>query len=91
MAKAEGEKALLNTELGKMKAFYEGKIHEKNILLEKTASEYATLCQTKEQTLVAYKSNSEREMNEMIRKIEGMAELNQRYIMQSAQISSYER
>lgn len=30
-------------------------------------------------------------MNDMIRKIEGMAELNQRYIMQSAQISSYER
>lgn len=74
-----------------MKAYYEAKIQEKNVLIEKTANEYATLCQTKEQTLVSYKNNSEKEMNDMIRKIEGMAELNQRWMSQSAQISSYER
>lgn len=46
-----------------MKAYYEAKIQEKNVLLEQTASEFQSLCQTKEQTLIAYKSNSEREMS----------------------------
>jgi|JI10StandDraft_1071094.scaffolds.fasta_scaffold55049_5 hypothetical protein len=30
-------------------------------------------------------------MNDLIRKIEGMAELNERYLKQSTQMSSYER
>jgi hypothetical protein len=43
-----------------MKAYYEGKIQEKNVLIEKTASEFQVLCQTKEQTLVTYKANSDK-------------------------------
>lgn len=89
--KVEGEKELLRTELAKMKDYYESKIREKNALLEKTAQEYAVLCEGKEKTLVSYKANSEREMNELIRKIEGLAELNDRYLRQSTQLSNTER
>lgn len=49
------------------------------------------LCEGKEKTLVSYKTNSEREMNELIRKIEGLAELNDRYLRQSNQLSNTER
>lgn len=73
LARVEGEKELLRAELNKMKAYYESKIQEKNALLEKTAQEFAVLCETKEKSLVAYKANSEREMNELIHKIEGVA------------------
>lgn len=31
----------------KMKAYYEGKIQEKNVLIEKTANEFQVLCQSK--------------------------------------------
>jgi hypothetical protein len=49
------------------------------------------LCQTKEQTLVSYKANSEKEMGDLIRRIESMAELNQRYLIQSTEMSKLER
>lgn len=74
-----------------MKEYYESKIREKNALLEKTAQEYTILCEGKEKTLVSYKTNSEREMNELVRKIEGLAELNDRYLRQSTQLSNTER
>jgi hypothetical protein len=49
------------------------------------------LCETKERTLVAYKANSEKEMGDLVRKIEAMAELNGRYLTQSTEMSRLER
>ena len=74
-----------------MKAYYEAKIQEKNALLEKTAQEFAVVCETKEKALAAYKANSEREMNELVLKIEGLAEMNDRYLKQSSKLASTER
>ena len=47
LARVEGERELLRAELAKMKGYYETKIQEKNALLEKTAQEFAVLCETK--------------------------------------------
>ena len=47
LARVEGERELLRAELAKMKGYYEIKIQEKNALLEKTAQEFAVLCETK--------------------------------------------
>lgn len=47
LARVEGERELLRAELTKMKGYYETKIQEKNALLEKTAQEFAVLCETK--------------------------------------------
>jgi hypothetical protein len=47
LARVEGERELLRAELAKMKSYYEAKIQEKNALLEKTAQEFAVLCETK--------------------------------------------
>lgn len=59
--------------------------------MERTAREFQTLCETKEQSLIAFRANSEREMSELIRKIDGMAELNERYLLQSSQMSVLEK
>lgn len=90
-ARVEGEKELLRNELIKMKSYYETKIQEKNSLLEKTAQEYAVSCESKEKAFSLHKANSEREMSELVRKIEGIAELNERYLKQSAQLATNER
>jgi hypothetical protein len=47
LTRVEGERELLRAELAKMKGYYETKIQEKNALLEKTAQEFAVLCETK--------------------------------------------
>lgn len=91
LARVEAEKESLRAELTKMKSFYEAKIQEKNLLMEKTASEFAAMCQTKESSYLAFRTASERDMNELVRKIEGMAELNERYLRQSTQLASAER
>lgn len=88
IVRVEGEKELLRGELAKMRAYYEAKIQEKNVLLEQTTAEFQALCQTKEQTLITYRTNSEQEMSELVRKIESMAELNERYLRQSTQFSA---
>lgn len=70
-----------------MKAFYEMKLQEKNSLLEKSSREYSNLCEVNEKTLLSYKTNTEKDMGELIRKIEGAAELNERYMALSNRYS----
>ena len=91
LARVEGEKELLRAELSKMKAYYEAKIQEKNALIEKTAQEFAVACETKEKAFAAYKAKQEQDMNDMVRKIEGLAEMNDRYLKQSSKLASTER
>lgn len=91
IGRLEREKNSLRAELDKMKAFYEGKLQEKNRLLEKTSLEYSTLCETNEKTLIAYKTNSEKDMGDLLRKIENMAELNERYLELSNRYAAAER
>jgi hypothetical protein len=60
-------------------------------MIERTATEFQMLYETKEQTLIAHKANSEKEMSDLVRKIEAMAELNNRYLSQSNDMSKLER
>jgi hypothetical protein len=60
-------------------------------MIEMTAKEFQLLYEAKEQTLIAHKANSEKEMGDLIRKIESMAELNERYLSQSGETSKLER
>ena len=74
-----------------MKAFYESKVQEKNLLIEKTAQEFAVACETKEKAFATYKAKNEQDMNELLRKLEGLAEMNDRYLKQSSKLASTER
>jgi hypothetical protein len=41
--------------------------------------------------MIAFRANSEKEMTELIRKIDAMAELNERFVLQSTHVSTLER
>lgn len=74
-----------------MKSYYEGKLREKNEILEQMSKQKNLLIQTHEKTLLSCKNVNEKEMSELLRKLHEMAEINDRYMKLSAQCSEYER
>ena len=80
MAQHQTETLQLKAELSKMKAFYDGKMKEKNGIIERQEEQQAEWKQKHESELLGLKSKYEREIQGLAGKIQGTTDINEKYM-----------